>query len=235
MNEELKEVLAFYTQEEIDLREQINETVNGIETDYKIAHYHFKALGQVCQKIEILKALLDPHYQEKKRYNLEIDYWVKLLEIAQDENRKEYIQHNIDQKLDIINNYKPSYFNDGQEFDDLIFDLIERKISSFIFHFKKSANLYLKFKIKKTALIISLTPFLKISEDYYFTKYITKRLSGIGFKKNKSKTRFQLKHPISNFKNSIEVKTIVSRIIYEVFSFEELDNPSTLEITASPA
>ena len=229
MNEEINDLIAHYEQERKQLELLIKESAE--ETDYKSAHLHQKALYRINNQLHLLKALKDPYYIKKNELESHISFYEKIA--VGNEGIADYIQEQlqkIESKLTLLDSYKAAPFYDGTEFDDLIFDLIDQKINAFIFYLKKSNNLYLEFRLKKESLIISLPPFENIRGDIYTPKSKKNTLKAIGFKKDKTKKYFRYKYPISTFRDSISIKILVSRVIYEVFYFKELDNPTTLEI-----
>ena len=133
----------------------------------------------------------------------------------------------------MLNDRKMDPFYDGQEFDDAVFDLVDGKIQSFIFYLKKNANLYLKFICKKNNLVILITPDEEMGMEIHLPNKKKRLLKSIGFKRNKTKEYFHLKLPLKSFKDSQYSKTIASRIIYEVFSRNELDTETMLVIQSN--
>ena len=228
MNEEINELLSHYQQEKVFLDSLIKESLS--EDDYYTTWLHSKALSKIKNQIRIIKSLLDPHANQKEYLKNRIDLLSDQVDFNQSEEYKTYFLSQIDKKLDELNSYKSDYFNDGQEFDDVIFDLIEKRIDSFVFHINKTANFYLKFSVKKSYLKIKLTPFSQVKEGYGINNPEIMVLKQIGFRKNNSKTHLQYKYSLDGFKDAIFIKTIVSRVIYDVFFFQGLDNLTNIEI-----
>jgi hypothetical protein len=228
MNEEINELLSIYKQEK-ELIESLMES-DKLDNDHKAIYLNSKILFKIQHQIRLIELLHDPYVQEKEQLKRRFDYYA---EKSRSGEAKDYYAHfltQIDQELEQLNNFSPGYFNDGQEFDDAIFDLVENRISAFIFHLRKEENLYLKFSIKKNKIIIRLTPFSDISANNYFTKSARIVLKQIGFKKNKSRTCFQIKYPLAGFKDAIAIKTIVSRVVYEALYNYQINKLTTLEI-----
>lgn len=228
MNEEINELLSIYKQEKELIESLIKE--DQIDHDYKAVYLNSKILNRIKQQIRIIELFVDPHLQQKEHLKRRSDFFAEMSKhgLAKDYYVLQIEQ--INQKLEQLNSFTPGYFNDGQEFDDAIFDLIENKISAFIFNLRKEENLYLRFSIKKGKIIIRLTPFADILVNNYFIKSTITVLKQIGFKKNKSRTCFQIKYPLDNFKDAIPIKTIVSRVIYEAFYNYQINKSTTLEI-----
>lgn len=228
MNEEINELLSIYKQEK-ELIESLIES-DRLDNDNRAIYLNSKILLNIQHQIRLIELLHDPHIREKEQLKRTIDFYVNRSGLEKAEDYRTHMLAQIDQKLDQLNSYKAAYFNDGQEFDDAIFNLVENKISAFIFHLRKEENLYLKFSIKKDKIIIRLTPFFDISVKQYFTKSAIITLKQIGFKKNKSLTCYQIKYPLEGFKDAIAIKTIVSRVVYEALYNYQLNKLTTLEI-----
>ncbi|WP_426327318.1 hypothetical protein [Pedobacter sp. R-06] len=228
MNEEINELLSIYKQEK-ELIESLIES-DKLDNDYKAIYLNSKILAKIQHQIRLIELLIDPGLQEKEQLKRRSDYYAERSKLGGSYDYYTLLQAQLDQELKQLNSYKPSYFNDGQEFDDAIFDLVENKISAFIFHLRKEENLYLKFSIKKNKIIIRLTPFSDILVKNYFHKSAIIVLKQIGFKKNKSLTCYQIKCPLEGFKDAVAIKTIVSRVVYEALYNYQLNKLTTLEI-----
>jgi len=59
----------------------------------------------------------------------------------------------------------------------------------------------------------------------WFNENYVKELKFIGYEYSEPLDLLTMKIDISRFDNSIEVKRILSRVFYEVYGFEELDDP----------
>ena len=229
MNEEINELISHYEQEKIQLEQLIKQAVE--ESDYKSAQVNQKALIYINNQLRIFKALNDPYFLEKDEIERHIHYYENIL--SRNLGTSEYIQEKLQKirlNLGDLNSRKIAVFYDGQEFDDALFAMVENKISAFIFNLRKEENLYLKFSIKKNKIIIRLTPIADILAEDYFTKSAITILKQIGFKKNKSRTCFQIKYPLKGFKNAIQIKTVVSRVVYEAFFNYQISKSTTIEI-----
>lgn len=228
MNEEINELLSIYKQEKDLIASLIKE--DQIDHDYKAVYLHSTILNRIHHQIRLIELITDPHLQEKEQLKRSLDFYAEMSKhgLAKDYCTLQLEQ--INQKLEHLNDIKTGYFNDGQEFDDAVFDLVENKISAFIFNLRKEENLYIKFSVKKNKIIIRLTPFADILVNNYFKKSTVTVLKQIGFKKNKLRTCFQIKYPLNSFKDSIPIKTIVSRVIYEALYNYQINKSTTLEI-----
>ncbi|GGH09564.1 hypothetical protein [Pedobacter zeae] len=228
MNEEINELLSIYKQEKELIESLIKE--DEIDHDYRAVYLKSKILNRIKHQIRTIELFIDPHLQEKEQLKRRSDFFAEMDRNGLAKDYYAFQLEKINHELEQLNNFTPGYFNDGQEFDDAVFNLVENKISAFIFNLRKEENLYLKFSVKKNKIIIRLTPFADILASNYFIKSTINVLKQIGFKKNKSRTCFQMKYPLESFKDAIPVKTIASRVIYEAFYNYRINQSTTLEI-----
>ncbi|RLJ77488.1 hypothetical protein [Pedobacter alluvionis] len=228
MNEEINELLSIYEQEKKLIESIIEE--DRIDNDYIAIHINSKNLNRIQRQIALIKSLIDPYAQEKEQLKRTIDFFVKKSELEESNEYRTHMLAQIDQKLDQLNSYKPGYFNDGQEFDDVIFDLAEQKIEGFIFNLKKENKLALLFKRMDKEILLSVTNIKKLKKQHILDKNSRAVLKSIGFKEEKHLDSLVFTYGLDNFKDAIFIKTIVSRVIFDAFYFQELDKKTTIEI-----
>ncbi|CAH0163462.1 hypothetical protein SRABI27_01414 [Pedobacter sp. Bi27] len=228
MNEEINELLSIYEQEK-ELIESIIEE-DRIDSDYKAIYINSKNLNRIQRQIALIKSLIDPYAQEKERLKRKIDFFVKKSELEESDEYRTQMLAQIDRKLDQLNSYKPGYFNDGQEFDDAIFDLVEQKIKGFIFNLKKENKLAILFKRTDKEILLAVTNIKKLKKQHILDKNAKAVLKSIGFKEEKHVDSLVFTYGLDNFKDAIFIKTIVSRVIFDAFYFQGLDTKATIEI-----
>ncbi|MBB6237719.1 hypothetical protein HDC90_002341 [Pedobacter sp. AK013] len=227
MNEEINELLSIYKQEK-ELIESLIES-DKIDNDYKAIYLNSKILVNIQRQIRLIESLLDPHAQEKEQLKRTIDFYVNRGGFQKDNDYQKHILEQIDQKLDQLNSYKPAYFDDGQEFDDAIFDLAEQRIKGFIFNLKKEEKLFLLFERNEKEILLSITNVKRLKKKYILDKTTRNALKFIGFKEEKHIDSFVFNYNLDHFKDAIFIKTIVSRVIFDAFHFQNLDNKTTIE------
>ncbi|TCD19840.1 hypothetical protein EZ456_20245 [Pedobacter psychrodurus] len=228
MNEEINELLSIYEQEKKLIESIIEE--DRIDNDYKAIRLNSKNLNRIQRQIALIKSLIDPYTQEKERLKRTIDFFVEKSELEESNEYRAHMLAQVDRKLDQLNSYKPGYFNDGQEFDDAIFDLVEQKIEGFIFNMKKENKLALLFKRTDKEILLSVTNIKKLKKQHILDKNTRIVLKSIGFKEEKDVDSLIFTYGLDHFKDAIFIKTIVSRVIFDAFYFQELDKETTIEI-----
>ena len=70
MNEELNEILEFYSEEKLALEKLINSYVK--DGKFKEAHLHQKALHKLSRTLSLLKKLENPNYEEIEQLEFRI-------------------------------------------------------------------------------------------------------------------------------------------------------------------
>jgi hypothetical protein len=228
MNEEINELLSIYEQEKKLIESIIEE--DQIDGDYKAIRLNSKNLNRIQHQIALIKSLIDPYMQEKEGLKKTIDFLVEKSEFEESDEYRTHMLAQIDRKLDQLNSYKPGYFNDGQEFDDAIFDLVKQKIEGFIFNLKKENKLAILFKRTDKEILLSLTNIKRLKKQRILDKNARTVLKSIGFKEEKYDDSLVFTYGLDNFKDAIFIKTIVSRVIFDAFYFQELDKETTIEI-----
>lgn len=231
MKPDIDQLIEYYEAEQTTLDALIKECL--LDWDYKRAHYHAVALKKVNRKLQILRNLKDPFYRDKTFLE---DKKLAIEKLISDESLKdaeEFLRSNIDEidkKVAALKSKKVPGKPENQDFDDAIFDLVERKISGFKFHLKKQENLYMQFKLKEeSSLVISFTPIDQLGEFSYFHSSVTK-LKLIGFQINNKTNCYEYIYNIADFTNSIFLKTLVSRVVFDALFYEDLDKPAYIEI-----
>ena len=227
---ELIELIEYLESEKKNLENQKSDCLR--EWDYEGAHYFSIAIGEINRQLRILYNFNGPFYDEKKRlenYKLLFDTDVKdidneRLKQVYAERRKE-----IDEQINQLKKRIPDQKLDGQEFDDAIYDLIEKRINGFKFNLRKEDNLYLDFFLIDDKALLIATSLLNTPEDKYEALELMQKLPSLGFTYNENNKRMEYSYNLSKFKNSFEIKILISRIIFDILYYKELDNPAFIE------
>jgi hypothetical protein len=227
---ELDELIEQYEIEKNNLDLLIQECL--LELDYLGAHYHLQAMQEVNFKLQTLQNLKDPFFDSKDHLETMKSFFQRSMPDPNARMNDYYRDqiNDLEKKIFDLNNKKITVRLDGQEFDDAIYDIIEGKINGFRFHLIKEQNLYLDFHLKdKKTLIISFTPM-----DYLIGKFVLSdstlhTLKVIGFDLSVENNRLQYVYDVKTFRNSIFLKTLVSRIVFDAWYYKEFDNPASIE------
>jgi hypothetical protein len=215
MKSDLEELIEAYEAEQAELEREIAGYV--AEADYKYAHYHQKVLWKLKQKIVILKVLQNPVYRfisdeerrienckmasNKQEFVNSIGFFNDQISISEDKIREL-------QKTPLV----PVY--DGQDIDDALFGLVNKECNGFKLFFKSEPDLFIRFKLRGEFIEIELSPAENTGYADLFSRNSTK-LGALGFRLNDG--LWVIQYALAHFKDALEIKTILAKLIYEVF------------------
>lgn len=198
----IKVLIDEYELERNRLIELIKKCIE--EEDYKLAHYHNKALRHVGLVRRNLAGIADPNEIRNR--------WLKGIEdrsIAG--NRMELEMEYVDRAYPI----KEEFYQDGQKIDGLIFDLKEGHITSFNLILTQADNLELVFKKKKR----NLSLLIKANEDkHVMGKKYKRQLKRLDFKKV-GKRKMKKHYSLENLISCENIKQDLAVIFYEIYPF----------------
>jgi hypothetical protein len=227
---ELDELIEQYEIEKNNLDLLIQECL--LDLDYLGAHYHLQAMQEVNFRLQTLQNLKDPFFDSKHHLETMKSFYQRNIPDS-DARMNDFYRdqiNNLEKEILDLNNKKITVRLDGQEFDDAIYDIIEGKINSFRFHLIKEQNLYLDFHIKDgKTLIISFTPMDNLIGEYVISDSTLHALKGIGFDHNAEIDCLEYVYDAGTFRNSIFLKTLVSRIVFDAWYYKDLDNPTSIQ------
>lgn len=236
MKSDLDLLLEYYEDEKRSLESSINAYLK--ELDYLYAHYQQEALWRVNATLDTLKYFKDPLYYEKQQIE-------RITELFKDREYKSYMKSAYEERLIKKENRLNIrsgvyYFNDDQVIDDALFNLYEGRCKQFRLCLSKPNSLYLYFELQdKQVLHISFIA--KTVLDMYGYEEETYEdddnegqinvLRKLGFKWDNKSSKITYSFNMAGFKDAIEIKTLLARIAYDVFSLDmsEYDQETTLE------
>lgn len=121
-----------------------------------------------------------------------------------------------------INNFKNTEIkahHDSQEIDDALFGLVKGDIKRFTLYFKSSTKECIQFDLIDQAIEIRI-----VLED--FNAWKQKQLRHIGFSLENNEWTY--KYLLNQFKDAIEIKMLLSHLIYDVFNYDSRYDAATL-------
>jgi hypothetical protein len=227
---ELTELIEYLESEKNNLEKQKNDCLR--ESDYEGAHYFSPALQEINRQLNVLYNLDDPDYDEKsrlERYKSTFDIPLEGFECEHLKGIYAPRKKELEDQIQGLNNRIKKQTLDGQEFDDAVYELIEKRITGFRLHLKRKENCYLDFMLNENnSILISSNP-LGDSEDDYLMTQLKEKMPELGFAFNDRKNCMEYSYELRTFKNSFDIKVLVSRIVFDVFYYKELDNPAVIE------
>lgn len=230
MNRELAEIIEFYEEEQQRLASLIQLAIE--EREFKMAHHHQKAFDEVGTKLFRFRNFANPNFgQIESLRELRQLYDKPLgLQLSDYFARK---RQEIDRQLTALTQQALPPSIDGQEFDDLIFDMVEGRMHKFRFFLDPAEkNLYLDFEKIGNQLVIAIPRFKKLKKKHILDKSSVKVLKGLGFAKTDDKKSLLLNFDLHNFRDAIAIKTLTSRILYDAIGYSLLSKLTFLQIIA---
>jgi len=196
--------------------------------DYLGAHYYSQTLYRIDSELNLLHFLKDPLYDDKQalekmllRSKGEPNYLQAFWE-ERIENEKNRIQK--------LSEKKGKLFFDSQEIDEALFNLHQGKINSFKLYFKmKKENLCFDFELSEGYVLNILVRITQTSNNTdIFDQYYLKGFKKLGFKLNDEGNLLIYQYNMNGFKEAIFLKTLLARIIYEVYGYRSFDSACLL-------
>lgn len=224
MKSDLEELIDAYQEEKTELEKQIADYVE--EGDYLYAHYHNKALKILNKTLDSLKTLHNPLYRNILDEERSIKGYNKMQASSYYKNSNDSLKAYIDnlrrqsvteseEKIQKLKNTEIQILHDSQEVDDAIFSLVNGTVKRFTLYLKSSYDIPIKFEIIHNAIEIRLV--LTDEVGVRKQKKVDQLLS-TGFLLHGDEFIYQ--YPLNRFKDSLEIKMMLSHLIYDIFSYD---------------
>ncbi|WP_454801697.1 hypothetical protein [Mucilaginibacter phyllosphaerae] len=228
------EILITLLEEEITFVEQcIKDNVD--ESEYMHAHIHTKALTQLNTQLLILQRLNDPLYNKKAELDMQLRMYKKFEKNNSDiDGYYEKMIAETTKKLNKLNDADKMPKYDDQKLDDAIFSIRDGRNNGFILYLNVNDNLGFTFELPQPdVLTISIDVKSALNVEYFYgddeeNESPLNKFNGLEFKLNQTGNKLIYKYSMIHFKDAIAIKTLLSRIIYDIFTYAELDKPATL-------
>ena len=211
---------------------------NTEEWDYQMAHHNSRALFKLNQKLNVLHKMNDPFYEEKKNLERMIMIHEKRIELDMNAWRGDYYQKIIEEdksKLQGLKDQKNTPIYDDQKIDDALFSIWAGIYKGFILYLNKKDKLGITFEsVGDEVINISISVKSALNVDYFFGDDSEEdrpldKYKGLGFVLNDDGSKLVYKYDMGDFKDAIAIKVLLARIIYNIFTYAELDKPASLE------
>ncbi|HTI61480.1 hypothetical protein [Mucilaginibacter sp.] len=224
MKSDLDLVIAALEAEKRSIQKMMKQSMS--DYDYLIAYHHSEALIKLESRLNKLYTFKDPLHnrrQELKRQERSLkkppEYFRKnkmLWKFFTDRQAAELKKNRLDLELE---SEKKVVFNDSQQIDDLIFDIVARKIDKFqiVFSIYDDDDVQITFEIDVDFLSICVNMFNPQEPDFVFDGRVSNPLKGLGFKYDADKQVFVYKYNLQNFRDATEIKILLSRLFFDVF------------------
>jgi hypothetical protein len=229
MKSDLEEAIESYEIEKAELEKQITEYVK--EADYLYAHYYNRALKTINKLLQILKGFQNRMYSHISEQLRQIDNCRRMLADPTYSGNEYLKQHIIGCESKILEfeqtPVKPSY--DSQEVDDALFNLANGDLDHFKLYFKSSPDVYLDFSLADQAIKIKIDYDLNVGVESSYVFSDVNKLKSLGFALNDSHWVYM--YNLSRFKDSLEIKVVLARLIYDVFHYDGRFDKARIELS----
>ena len=234
MKSDLDELIELLEAELKTLEEYIKVSVE--DSEYLNAHYHSQASFKIQSQLYILYKLRDPLYNEKQR----LEQTLKIFERKDTDSNTPRLKAYYDsetkkyrEKLEKLNEQKCDARYDDQQLDNALFKIVEGKCTGFILYLNASDNLGITFERSGSYIEISLSVKNILKVDIFLTDeeehtWPVNKFKALGFDLNPGGNNFIYRFSINDFRDALEIKTLLSRLIYDLFSYCELDSPANM-------
>lgn len=234
MQSDIDKLIELLEEEKLFVEHCIKDNVD--EFEYLHAHIHAKALMRVNTQLQIFKRLKDPLYNKKAELETLLEmykkwkgdagsgidlYYEKLISEINEQLTTLTESHNI-----------PQY--DDQKLDDGIFNIRAGRHNGFILYLNVKDNLGFTFeRLQSDVLSISIDVKSVLNVEYFFgddneDENPVNKFIGLEFRLNQTGNKLVYKYDMLHFKDAISIKTLLSRVIYDIFTYAELDKPASL-------
>ena len=237
LDEKLNTLIALYEEEKTRLLQLIDDCVK--EEEYQLAYFHQRALYQVTGMLQTLNNLNDRLYDEKSSRRNAIEGLEKRLESEELEGMKDYYIQKLSRQREELNRLNQqasqiSTFENTGILDEVLKNLLDRKLKEVRLVLRKTDNLLLEFRYRNGVLKASL-PFLKKHVKTFTigqSKINVFRNLGFDVADNDNKLVLRL---TGNKQEILErLNIILCKIIFEIFYFKEFKNESYIEFKEKP-
>ena len=234
MENQLKTLISLYEEEKTILEKLIKECL--ADEEYLMAHYHSSALYQINGRLQTLNNIDDNFYDDKQYKISRINILEQQIENTDSGYMKEYYFKELLKTKEELEKLKQIPIKVQQQdthliLDKALVDLLDKKIKNLKLFLKKSDNFFLSFTCSSKTLKV-IIPYVKQHlKKWRLHDENLETLRNIGFDMPANGTRLVL--IISGDKQTIlnQLKTILSKIIFEIFYYKEFDNECYLQFT----
>ena len=232
MKTNLQQLVEHLLTEKSNLEKSIQEKVE--EMDYLSAHYLVQGLGKINRELQLLTKF--DHTNElalhRSKANLAA-FEAKVKREGEEDQmaqwKNERILERLKNQIEAIEKQPSRKYIDDQKIDDLIVQLLDHQINGFRWYLNRADNFYLEFNLfASQTLAIAFTPLMYLNSEEWLVD--EKQLEGLEFYFSTGSDRWQRHVDITHFKNTILLKQWLSRIVFEVLLYHEMDEEMTVEV-----
>jgi len=235
LDDKLQILIGYYEAEKSNLLLLIDQFVQ--ESDYLAAHHHFKALSRVNHQLKTLEGIADPLAYKKDPLRRNVQFYEKLIAVATSDISKTFHQEKLEQVWRELEALNQSSFPKNEELeidlDIVLNELIKKEIKSFKLTLNFREPVYFNINRIKKTVELSFPHVNKNLNNQMFMHGWLKRLMKLGFQFSNDQSKLVLILPFSNDNDVLGLKTILSRMVYDVFNIKDFASHCFVEYVPS--
>ena len=203
--------------------------------DYLGAHHHAQALALLNRKLRIVHTLKDPHHNQKtwaketlERLQQQLDQQTQEADLP---GRYQRFYDRQLQELEALHRIPLRPWQDSQQLDTLIDEVVTGKLPAFKLHFQPKDALYLRFSRPSTQqLLINFPSPVAKTDALLIPGEGRALLAAVGFIENTHKDQLEMPLNLSTYRHALPIKESLALIIYDAFRQERPDKNAYVEL-----
>jgi len=220
----LKTLIGLYQKEAKDLKKFISTCLN--DWDYMMADCYAQRLGQVNRELQILQTILDPNYGVKQILIRQIAHYKKNRSLPGQKDLRELYGRWIrdaEEKLERMNNLTVPESPFSKTLEEILEKLTQKEVSKVILMLNSKQDLGIIIT-RGRKLMLRIPKIKTLRSKYAIWDYQIGLLQQMGFQWDSKETLLYLELDPSN--SIKQVMEYLSRIVFKVFTFEEMKGKS---------
>jgi hypothetical protein len=234
MQSDIDELIELLEEEKLFVVQCIEDNIK--EFEYLHAHIHTKALSKLDTQLQVLKQLKDPFYNKKDDLEKQLKLykiWKGDIDSGIDLYYEKMIAEITEQLKKIAESGNVPLYDD-QKLDDALFDIRAGHHDGFILYLNSKDNLGFTFELTQPdVLSISIDIKSVLNVEYFWgdddeEQNILNKFTSLEFTLNQTGNKLIYRYDMGCFKDALAIKILLSRIIYDIFTYAEMDRPASL-------
>ena len=234
MDNQLTILISLYEEEKLRLEKCIKECL--AESEFLFAHYHSNALHQITGRLRTLHNIGDKFYDDKQFSLWRIGVIENLMETTKYDVVKKNLAKEFAEVKDGLERLNASATkeplqNQTSILDEVLTNLLDRKIKNLKLILKKSDNFFLAFTYSSRRLQVVIFHVKQLGKKWILSEERIETLKNLGFCLSENGSRLVL--TLIGEKQEIlkALKIILAKIVFELFYFKEFENESFIQFT----
>ena len=228
----LQTLVRALEKEKAALRKLIDNAVT--EGEYLMAHFHSEALSKIDAKLHTLRSVEDKDYNQKKLLRT----WIRQAEKRADADDPEgpncYFEKKLErlrQELQALNQRENVVRPESVLLSGYLDSFVSGEIKGLNIILQKSTGFAIKISRDRLGIKMIIPNLKALRQGHSYYERSLRRFSGLGFILDQGERRLTtvICKPDKQ-QLLLELKTIISKIVFEIFYFQEFDGDSYIEI-----